>query len=77
MPTAFVIEVFNRTAGIVTADERGFSFFSPRAHSTAWKGNPSHRRAMPNVPPVRSSSAAADARGGGHFARAATAAARA
>ncbi|MGJ4889362.1 hypothetical protein [Bradyrhizobium sp. HKCCYLR20261] len=28
MPTAFVIEVFNRTAGIVTADERGFSFFS-------------------------------------------------
>lgn len=28
MPKAFVIEVFNRTAGIVTADERGFSFFS-------------------------------------------------
>ncbi|CCD93209.1 conserved hypothetical protein [Bradyrhizobium sp. ORS 375] len=28
MPTAFVIEIFNRTAGIVTADERGFSFFS-------------------------------------------------
>ncbi|SMX58061.1 conserved hypothetical protein [Bradyrhizobium sp. ORS 285] len=28
MTTAFVIEVFNRTAGIVTADERGFSFFS-------------------------------------------------
>ncbi|MGJ4950220.1 hypothetical protein [Bradyrhizobium sp. HKCCYLS20291] len=28
MPNAYVIEVYNRTAGIVTADERGFSFFS-------------------------------------------------
>jgi hypothetical protein len=28
MPTAFVIEVHNSTAGIVTGDERGFSFFS-------------------------------------------------
>jgi hypothetical protein len=28
MSKAYVIEVYNRTAGIVTADERGFSFFS-------------------------------------------------
>jgi hypothetical protein len=28
MSTAYVIEVHNRTAGIVTGDERGFSFFS-------------------------------------------------
>ena len=28
MPTAYVIEVYNRTAGIVTGDERGFNFFS-------------------------------------------------
>jgi hypothetical protein len=28
MSTAFVIEVHNRTAGIVTRDEHGFSFFS-------------------------------------------------
>ncbi|WP_316158433.1 MULTISPECIES: hypothetical protein [unclassified Bradyrhizobium] len=28
MSKAYIIEVLNRTAGIVTADERGFSFFS-------------------------------------------------
>jgi hypothetical protein len=28
MSKAYVIEVYNRTAGIVTGDERGFSFFS-------------------------------------------------
>jgi hypothetical protein len=28
MSRAYVIEVHNRTAGIVTGDERGFSFFS-------------------------------------------------
>jgi hypothetical protein len=28
MSKAYIIEVHNRTAGIVTADERGFSFFS-------------------------------------------------
>ncbi|UFZ05092.1 hypothetical protein LQG66_01865 [Bradyrhizobium ontarionense] len=28
MSTAYVIEVYNRTAGIVTGDEHGFSFFS-------------------------------------------------
>jgi len=28
MSRAYVIEVYNRTAGIVTSDERGFSFFS-------------------------------------------------
>ena len=28
MSRAYVIEVYNRTAGIVTGDERGFSFFS-------------------------------------------------
>jgi hypothetical protein len=28
MSTAYVIEVYDRTAGIVTRDERGFSFFS-------------------------------------------------
>lgn len=28
MSTAYVIEVCNQTAGIVTADERGFNFFS-------------------------------------------------
>ncbi len=28
MSTAYVIEVYNRTAGIVMGDERGFSFFS-------------------------------------------------
>jgi hypothetical protein len=28
MSTAYVIEVYNRTAGIVTVDEQGFSFFS-------------------------------------------------
>ena len=28
MSKAYVIEVFNRTAGIVTGDERGFRFFS-------------------------------------------------
>jgi hypothetical protein len=28
MPKAYIIEVRNRTAGIVTGDERGFHFFS-------------------------------------------------
>jgi hypothetical protein len=28
MPKAYIIEVRNRTAGIVTGDERGFRFFS-------------------------------------------------
>lgn len=28
MSRAYIIEVNNRTAGIVTGDERGFSFFS-------------------------------------------------
>jgi hypothetical protein len=28
MPNAYVIEVYDRTAGIVASDERGFSFFS-------------------------------------------------
>jgi hypothetical protein len=28
MPKAYIIEVRNRTAGIVTGDERGFCFFS-------------------------------------------------
>jgi hypothetical protein len=28
MSNAYVIEVFNRTAGIVVAEERGFRFFS-------------------------------------------------
>jgi len=28
MSKAYVIEVYDRTAGIVTGDERGFSFFS-------------------------------------------------
>jgi hypothetical protein len=28
MPNAYIIEVRNRTAGIVTGDERGFCFFS-------------------------------------------------
>ena len=28
MSRAYIIEVYNRTAGIVTGDERGFSFFS-------------------------------------------------
>jgi hypothetical protein len=28
MSSAYVIEVYNQTAGIVTADDRGFSFFS-------------------------------------------------
>ncbi|WP_315701156.1 MULTISPECIES: hypothetical protein [unclassified Bradyrhizobium] len=28
MSSAYIIEVYNRTAGIVTRDEGGFSFFS-------------------------------------------------
>jgi hypothetical protein len=28
MPKAYIIEVRNRTAGIITGDERGFHFFS-------------------------------------------------
>jgi hypothetical protein len=28
MPKAYIIEVHNRTAGIVAGDERGFRFFS-------------------------------------------------
>ena len=28
MPKAYIIEVHNRTAGIVAGDERGFTFFS-------------------------------------------------
>ncbi len=28
MSKAYIIEVYNRTAGIVTGDERGFTFFS-------------------------------------------------
>jgi hypothetical protein len=28
MPKAHIIEIYNRTAGIVAADERGFRFFS-------------------------------------------------
>jgi hypothetical protein len=28
MSRAYIIEVYDRTAGIVTADDRGFSFFS-------------------------------------------------
>jgi hypothetical protein len=28
MSKAYIIEVHNRTAGIVTSDERGFTFFS-------------------------------------------------
>jgi hypothetical protein len=30
MANAFVIEVFNQTAGIVVAEERGFRFFSSK-----------------------------------------------
>jgi hypothetical protein len=28
MPKAYIIEVYNRTAGIIARDERGFRFFS-------------------------------------------------
>jgi hypothetical protein len=28
MPKAYVIEIHNRTAGIITGDQRGFRFFS-------------------------------------------------
>jgi len=28
MPKAYIIEIYNRTAGIVARDERGFRFFS-------------------------------------------------
>jgi hypothetical protein len=46
MPNAYVIEVFNQTAGIVVAGERGFQFFSSeRAFDTLEGGHFSSARA--------------------------------
>jgi hypothetical protein len=39
MSNAYVIEVLNRTAGIVVAEERGFRFFSSEPAFDALEGN--------------------------------------
>jgi len=38
MPHAYIIEIANRTAGIVVAEERGFRFFSSEAIFDALEG---------------------------------------
>ncbi len=42
MSKAYIIEVYNRTAGIVTGDERGFSFFSSERAFDSLEGRQFH-----------------------------------
>ena len=54
MSKAYIIEIHDRTAGIITSDERGFRFFSSERAFDSLDGRAVPLgRARPNAPRVR------------------------